>query len=238
MFHIAKSVLLPFGAVLLLAADPSGNTPAWKTKDISQWNEQEAKLLLADSPWVKKTTPAPLPPQNEASRRQGGQWGGGQGTGVDSLSAASLFGGGSQQPGKRRAKLNQVDPVEVRWESARPVRAAELKAHDTDAPDWEGSFYVVAVYDVPGLDINAKALPGALKQESSLELDGKKPLKPVRVDLLPQVGNLTTVVYLFPRSMEITLEDKQVEFRAMFGRLFIAQYFYTEQMRFQGKLEL
>jgi hypothetical protein len=167
--------------------------------------------------------------------------GGGQGTGVDSLSAASLFGGfggGSQQPGKRRAKLNQVDPVEVRWESARPVRAAELKAHDTDAPGWEGSFYVVAVYDVPGLDINSKALPGALKQESFLQLDGKKPLKPVRVDLLPQVGNLTTVVYLFPRSVEITLEDKRVEFRAMFGRLFMAQYFYTEEMQYQGKLEL
>src|ERR1700690_2825885 len=72
MLRIAKSVLLPFGAALLLAADPS-----WKTKDISQWNEQEAKLLLTDSPWVKKATPAALPPQNEASRRQGGQGGGG-----------------------------------------------------------------------------------------------------------------------------------------------------------------
>jgi hypothetical protein len=233
MFRIAKSALLPFGAVLLLAADPS-----WKTKDISQWNEQEAKLLLTDSPWVKKTTPAPLPPQNEASRRQGGSWGGGQSVGVDALSASSLIGGSSPQPGKRRAKLNQVDAVEVRWESARPVRAAELKAHDTDAPDWEGSFYVVAVYDVPGLDINSKALPGELKTKSLLQLDGKKPLKPVRVDLLPQVGNLTTVVYLFPRSVEITADDQRIEFTAQFGRLTMAQYFYTAEMQFQGKLEL
>jgi hypothetical protein len=232
MFRIAKSVLLPLGAVLLLAADPS-----WKTKDISQWNEQEARLLLADSPWVKKTTPAPLPPQNEAARRQGGDWGGGQSVGVDALSAASLI-GGSQQPGKRRAKLNQVDPVEVRWESARPVRAAELKAHDTDAPDWEGSFYVVAAYDVPGLDINSKALPGELKKEAYLMRDGKKELRAVRVDLLPQVGGLTTVVYFFSRAEEITTEDKRVEFTAMFGRLFVAQYFYPEQMQLQGKLEL
>ena len=59
MFRIAKFVLLPFGAVLLLAADQS-----WKTKDISQWNEQEARLLLSDSPgsrrprlplWLPKT---------------------------------------------------------------------------------------------------------------------------------------------------------------------------------------
>jgi hypothetical protein len=234
MFRIAKSVLLPFGAgaVLLLAADPT-----WKTKDISQWNEQEASLVLTDSPWVKKATPAALPPVNEASRRQGGSWGGGQGTGVDSLGMATLI-GGSQQPGKRRAKLNQLDPVEIRWESARPVRAAELKAHDTDAPGWEGNFYVVAVYDVPGLDINSKALPGALKQESLLQLDGKKPLKPARVDLLPQVGGLTTVVYLFPRSVEITVEDQRIEFTAQFGRLSMAQYFYTQEMQYQGKLEL
>jgi hypothetical protein len=235
MFQIAKSVLLPFsaGAVLLLAADPS-----WKAKDISQWNEQEANLVLTDSPWVKKATPAPLPPVNEASRRQGGSWGGGQNAGLDSLSMGSLIGGSSQQPGKRRAKLNQVDPVEVRWESARPVRAAELKAKDTDAPDWEGNFYVVAVYDVPGLDINSKALPGALKQESLLQLEGKKPLKPARVDLLPQVGGLTTVVYLFPRSVEITMDDKRIEFTAQFGRLSMAQYFYTQEMQYQGKLEL
>src|SRR5579863_7100303 len=103
MLPIAKSVLIPFGAVLLLAAEPS-----WKTKDISQWNEQEAKLLLTDSPWVKKATPAALPPQNEALRRAGGQWGGGQSAGTDALNPANLFGGGSgsQQLGKRRAKLN------------------------------------------------------------------------------------------------------------------------------------
>src|ERR1700683_3983858 len=104
MFRIAKSVLLPFGAVLLLAADPS-----WKTKDISQWNEQEAKLLLTDSPWVKKATPAALPPQNEALRRAGGNWGGGQSVGVDALNPATLLVSGGQQPGKRRAKLNQVE---------------------------------------------------------------------------------------------------------------------------------
>ncbi len=233
MFRIAKSALLPLGAVLLLAADPS-----WKTKDISQWNEQEAKLLLTDSPWVKKTTPATLAPQNEALRRAGGTWGGGQSAGVDALNPATLLVSGGQQPGKRRAKLNQVDAVEIRWESARPVRAAELKAHDTDAPDWEGSFYVIAVYDVPGLDINSKALPGALKKEAVLQTDGKKPLRPVQVDLLPQVGGLTTVVYRFPRSVEITMEDTRIEFTAQFGRLSMAQYFYTQEMQYQGKLEL
>lgn len=233
MFPIAKCVLLPVGAALLLAADPS-----WKSKDISQWNEQEAKQVLADSPWIKRTTPAPLPLQNEASRRAGGKFGGGQGIGAEPIALNTLTGVGAPQPGKRRSKLNQQDPLEVRWESARTIRAAELKVHDTDAPDWEGSPYVIAVYDVPGLDINSKSLAGELKKEAYILRDGKKDLKPVRVDLLPQVGNLTTVVYFFSRSEEITTEDKRIEFTAMFGRLFIAQYFYTEDMQFQGKLEL
>jgi hypothetical protein len=233
MFQIAKSALLPFGAVLLLAGDPS-----WKTKDVSQWSEQEARMLLTDSPWVKRTTPAPLPAQNEASRRQGGKFGGGQGIGVEPINLSTLAGVSAQQPGKRRAKLSQTDPVEVRWESARPIRAAELKAHDTDAPDWEGTPYVIAVYDVPGLDINSKALAGELKNEAYLMRDGKKDLKPVRVDLLPQVGSLTTVVYFFSRTQEITMEDKRIEFMAVFGRLFTAQYFYTQEMQYQGKLEL
>ena len=58
------------------------------------------------------------------------------------------------------------------------------------------------------------------------------------MDLLPQVGGLTTVVYLFPRSGEITGDDKRIEFTAVLGRLALAQYFYTAEMQFQGKLEL
>jgi hypothetical protein len=42
----------------------------------------------------------------------------------------------------------------------------------------------------------------------------------------------------FSRADEITLEDKRIEFTAMFGRLFIAQFFYTGEMQFQGMLEL
>ncbi len=128
--------------------------------------------------------------------------------------------------------------VEVRWESALPVRAAEFKAREEDLPEWDGSVYAIAVYDVPGLSVNQKSLPKWLSKEAYLKRDGKKDLKPLSVNLLPQEGGLTTVVYLFPRSDEITVEDKRVEFTAVFGRLALAQYFYPAQMRFYGKLEL
>jgi hypothetical protein len=165
--------------------------------------------------------------------------GAGQSVGIDAIGGASALTGvgANNQPSGGRARPKALQ-VEVRWESALPVRAAELKAREEDLPEWEGSVYAIAVYDVPDLDVNRKALTKWLGKEAYLKRDGKKDLKPVGVNLLPQEGGLTTIVYLFPRSEEITAEDQRVEFTAVFGRLSLAQYFYPAQMRFQGKLEL
>jgi hypothetical protein len=219
MHQISRAPLLPIFAALLAASGPS-----WTSKPLQQWNEEDAKQILADSPWVKKVTPVELPHISEEAVRQSGRMGGGQGMDLTELSPSALtgFGSGSasSQGRSRRRARHQV--LEIRWESALPVRAAELKAQEDDPPDWQGSLYAIAVYDVPGLS----------------NRDGKKDLKPERVDLLPQEGGLTTIVYLFPRSEEITAADKRIEFAAVVGRLSLAEYFYTEQMQFQGKLEL
>jgi hypothetical protein len=169
--------------------------------------------------------------------RSSGLMGTGQSVGVEAFSTSALTGVGANQTSRRRAKPRPLE-VEVRWESASPVRAAELKSREEILPEWQGPMYAIAVYDVPGLDGNQKALSKFLSKEAYLKRDGKKDLKPVRVNLLPQDGGLTTIVYLFPRSEAITAEDKRVEFTAVFGRLFLAQYFYPAQMQFQGKLEL
>jgi hypothetical protein len=217
----------------LLAADPS-----WKSKQIQEWNDEDAKQILKNSPWVKKATPGRLLRVNKEQLRSGGRMEGGQGVGAEVFSQASLTGIGSQEPGKRRRFPDRINPVEVRWESAPALRAAEQKAHDTDAPALSGPSYVIAVYDVPGLDANEKSLAADLKRTASMTPDGKKPIKPARVNVLPQVGGLVTVVYEFPRREEITLDDKRIEFIAQFGRIAIAQYFFTQEMLFQGKLEL
>ena len=46
------------------------------------------------------------------------------------------------------------------------------------------------------------------------------------------------VVYLFPRSKEITAQDRRIEFDAKLGRLKVSSSFFSEDMTFQGKLEL
>jgi hypothetical protein len=38
--------------------------------------------------------------------------------------------------------------------------------------------------------------------------------------------------------VEFTVDDNRIEFGAQFGRLSMVQYFYTQEMQYQGKLEL
>ncbi|HEV2200223.1 MAG TPA: hypothetical protein VGR73_10400 [Bryobacteraceae bacterium] len=223
--------------VASVVALTAASLPSWTAKPISQWTEEDAKQVLASSPWIKRATPGEVLRLNEVEMRNAGRMGGGQGVGLSALSPAALTGVGDPPAVRRRAKP-ALPSLEIRWESALPVRAAELKAHEDDPPDWQGSLYAVAVYDVPGLDPNTKALMAELKNTAFLKRDHKKDLRPVRVDLLPQVGGLTTIVYLFPQTEEITAEDQRVEFTAVLGRLAVAQYFFTAEMQFQGKLEL
>jgi hypothetical protein len=99
--------------------------------------------------------------------------------------------------------------------------------------------YAVAIYDVPGIDINQKTLPYELKREAVLKFEGKKKDRHAsRVDLLPQEGGLTTIVYVFPRTEEITPQYGRITFMSQIGRLAVAQYFYPEEMQVLGKLEL
>lgn len=135
--------------------------------------------------------------------------------------------------GKRQA------PIEVRWESALPVRVAELKAGETGAPDWEGDYYAIAVYDVPGVTpALEKNLPGLLKQTTSLKRNGQKDLKPVRVDIALLGGNLARIVYLFPRSAQLATGNTRVEFVSQIGQIVVTQFFETGEMQLEGKVEL
>jgi hypothetical protein len=223
-------------ATLFAAALFSAAGPSWSDKPVEQWNEQDARQILSASPWVKKITPAQLGNVSEAERRQSGRMGGGQGVGLTALSASVVTGVGSGEPSRKRRR--GPGPVEVRWESARPVRIAEKTAGEDDPPSWQGDMYAIAIYDVPGLDVDQKGLAAELKHGAMLKAGRKKELRAAEVQLLPQEGDLTTIVYLFPRSVEITPLDQRVEFWAKFGRLTITQNFDLREMLLQGKLEL
>ena len=127
----------------------------------------------------------------------------------------------------------------LRWESALPIREAELRARDVDAPMVDENHYAIAVIGVPRNMIKAdtRAMEADLKKQAVLKRDDKKDVKPSSVQIL-QRDDGPVIVFFFPRSTEITASDRRVEFDAEIGRLKFAEPFYLEDMVYDGKLAL
>jgi hypothetical protein len=232
--RILRSCLLCFCAALLFARDSFGADPEWKSKPTAQWNEEDAKNLLADSPWVKHVTPQRLRDLSSDERRNGGNMEAGIGKGVG-LAGTGLLGPRREAEALRRAHDKpQPNPVVVRWESA-PVRVAELRTGET-APAVNDAYYGVVVYGIPLP--RRWNLAHELKSVAYLRRYRKKDMKPARVEILRREDGLATVVYLFRRSVEITRRDQRVEFVAQLDRLFLAQSFNIDEMSLMGGLEL
>jgi hypothetical protein len=119
-----------------------------------------------------------------------------------------------------------------------PVRAAELKARETDAPQLDESQYAVAVYGLPARYASGDSgATDQLKKQAALKREGQKDVKPSSVEVMQREDG-PVIIYLFPRTKEITAGDKRVIFDAHIGRLKLDQAFYLDDMMFQGKLQL
>ena len=111
-----------------------------------------------------------------------------------------------------------------------PVREAELRERDVDAPTVDENHYAIAVLDT-------RAMESDLKKQAVLKRDGKKDFKPSSVEILQRDDGPVIVVF-FSRSTEITASDRRVEFDAQIGRLKFGEAFFTEDMVYDGKLAL
>jgi len=234
--------LFPLCLAVLTAADEP-----WKNKQIAEWSEDDAKQVLTDSPWSKTVTPSIERSANNG-QRSGGGYGrgggigiGGIGIGLPGMGRRGGYGGGGGQPRSDDGSdpSRQPPTLTVRWESALPVREAELKTRDTAAPTIEDDSYAIAVYGVPRrmADADSHQLADQLKKQASIKRNGKKDIKPSSVEVL-QRDDGPVIVYLFPRSKEITADDRRLEFDAQINRLQFTQSFYVEDMTYQGKLQL
>jgi hypothetical protein len=221
---------------VLLAAVAFAAEPAWQDKAPAQWSGDDAKQLLTDSPWVKQITPQNIPDLSPDERREGGNMEASPGHGVG-LAGLGILGPRRQAEAIARAHYKPTpDAVVIRWESAMPVRAAEQKAGETDPPGIDEDHYVIVVYDI--LTPKRWNLENELKGIAYIKRDNGKNMKPSSVEILRQPDGKATIVYSFPRKVEISKKDGRLEFVAQIGRLFVSQFFYTFQMQFQGQLEL
>ncbi len=251
MFHKRLLSVLPLSVLLLAASEQP-----WKDKAAADWTEDETKQVLTDSPWAKTVQPTVERQNNGQPQRRGMGRGGGIGIGGIGIGLPGGMGrrggmgypgggypGGGGNPGGSSGgngrQAAQPPTLKLRWESAMPIREAELKARETSAPTLDEKHYAIAVYGVPDrmLTGDEKTLADHLKKQAAIKRDGKKDLKPSSVEVLRREDG-PVVVYLFPRLNEITRQDKRLEFDAKVARLDFAQSFYVDDMTYQGKLEL
>jgi len=232
-------------AALLMGADPS-----WKTKPSAQWSEADAQLVLNASPWAREIRAGVARRLSEDELREGGKMGQPTGIGYNGVDPqrkrinlpskpTDLVLPESDEARRLRSTIQGIT-VRLRWESALPVRIAELKAHVVEPPPTiEGDGYRIAVYGIPGdhLKGDPKKLGGPLKDTAVIRREGKKDVKPSSVEAFQQPDGWA-VVYLFPFSAEISPKDKQIEFAAQIGRIIVSQPFDLGEMVFDGKLEL
>jgi len=232
--------LLSAAAVALMAADPP-----WMNKPTPAWSEDDARQVLTDSPWAKTVKATISPLQTEDERREGGKMGQEHGVGFDGIaddrprvqapkSVIDIV-----KPESAASPRSQSITLQLRWESALPIRVAELKSHVVEPLTLPEDGYWLAVYGVPSahFDGNPKAAGDPLKKQAALKREGKRDVRPSAVQVLQRDDGLV-VVYLFPLSAEITKHDRRIEFDAQIGRVSIAQLFDLAGMVFQGKLEL
>jgi hypothetical protein len=205
--------------------------------------------VLEASPWAKEIRAGVARRLSEDELREGGKMGQPTGIGYDGVDAqrkrvnlptkpTDLVLPESEEARRLRSAIPGIT-VRLRWESALPVRIAELKAHVVEPPTIEGDGYRLAVYGIPGgyFKGDPKKLGNPLKETAYIRREGKKDVKPSSVEAFQQPDGWA-VVYLFPLSTEISPKDKQIEFGAQIGRIVLTQPFDLSEMVFDGKLEL
>jgi hypothetical protein len=236
-----QSACLVAAAVTLAAADP-----VWISKPPAHWTQEDARQILASSPWAKEVKAVVTRRLTEEQLREGGQMGQPTGVGNEGVDKAGsgpkvslnvLTGAGGEDRSLR--SLPQPIALKLRWASALPIQIAEMNSHAAETPLLESDGYRIAVYGIPGRGFKGdpKELGKPLRNLAVLKRDGKKDVKPTGVGVF-QLEDGVVVVYVFPFSAEITRIDGQVRFEAQIGRIAVGYTFLLSEMEFMGKLEL
>jgi hypothetical protein len=222
MLRTSKIWLMAVPVVALCADD------GWKTKRAADWSDAETKQVLTDSPWAAMA----IPTVKKVEQKQTGHR-----LGIAGIPGIGRRRADPQDPNDTTPSTPDTpQPLNIRWESALPIREAELKARETNAPVVDEDHCAVAVYGIPShLAKDPQGFADHLKGQASIKREGQKELKPTHVDVIPRDDGVV-VVFLFPRS--ISPKDSRAEFNAQIGEFQITQSFHVDEMIYQGKPEL
>jgi len=239
-----------------IAALPALGQQYWKDKEVSAWTEADARQVLSNSPWAQTVTPKmERSSGNQRAPRGGGGGGMGRSGGNIGMGGGNIGLGGQRGGNRAGGSVPRVDrqipppnietnprqptqtparrapTLRVRWDSALPVRQAALKLRESGADSADDAHYAIAVLGVP------TRMVADAKPKAELKRKGQKGIKASDVKIIPH-EKARMIVFLFPKTKEITAGDKQVDFEARIGTLDVKQVFVLSEMTYAGKLEL
>jgi hypothetical protein len=217
-----RAWLWPVVITLLSAADA-----AWRDKPIAEWTAADAQQALKDSPWVK-SVPSKFAQQSlrpvivQPVTPMGRPYGLPRAVGV-----------------QRPSPAGAAPTLTLRWESALPMRVAQIKSGNVNAPVMDDDHFAIAVYGLPDhvLGNDPTTFSARLKPEGSLKREGKKNITATEITMLPR-DNGSIIVFYFPKKQEISLKDNDIDFSGRVGPIEFEQSFSIGDMVFAGKLEL
>ena len=233
----------------------------WETKDYAQWSAKEVRKILNNSPWAKKVSLSFGGMGGPGGQGSRGGYGGGAGGGRGGGGGGGFPGGGggggdnvrmsgTGEGGYGRAGGGQSPPqlqLTIQWSSALPVKQALMRgrfgneAHTAaEAKQFlqrRETHYLVLVSGFSGRMAGMLQNTDRLKQTASLKRKNKEPIRPEVVEMQNQEESVTLYV-AFPRTDQIVLEDKNVEFEMKLGPMTVRRKFKLKDMLFDGKLEL
>ena len=222
----------------ILACAGLAAAAVWEEKPFTAWSDKELAAITSDSPWAQKFNVVVQSLPRGGGDDEGGRGGpgGGRGGGAPGGGGGGGFGGGLV-PAPQLKLL-------ATWRSALPMKQAAVRqevgldgvvpAESQALLERSERFYVVTL---TGLAAFFNRATGNLKAETVLKREGKAPIAPEDV-LVQQVQNGLLLVFAFPKTDPITLEDKQVELFTKLGQIEIKKKFNLKSMVFHGKLEL
>jgi hypothetical protein len=204
----------------------AGASNFWDAKPYTEWSPKELETILTDSPWVRKLSVVIQTPPRATEDGGGGGRGGGGGGDV---------GGRGFPVAAPQVKLT------LTWRSAQPVREALARTNNSNAETVDGKpvlerpdHYLFTLSGVPAR--YQRLVPNAAK--TSFLKRGSKPPIALLQGGIQQEGGLLTLVFAFPRTDPIVLDDKEIEFVTTIGGLEIKQKFKLKDLVVNGQLDL
>ena len=209
----------------------------WEDEEFTSWSDRDVQKMLTDSPWSKQVNIVMGGLREEETSRftgDGVNFGGGGGR---------RGGGDGGFSGIRRTRVSVV------WINALPVRQAMVRnliGHNGAIPpegeqflSEEDPFYTVAIVGLPPAFEVLGQMVNEVLAETTLQRDDKDPIEPIDIGFLREGDQSIRVMFMFPRTDPITLDDREVEFITRLGSITeIKRKFRLRDMQVDGRLLL